>query len=169
MRLYTHTIFSASLIAVSFCFFTRDPLHFTLPLNFQLDAIFFAMLLQYVIDYASHERYVYNGHVYYRRSKLFHSPSGATLLGVSAGLLLYLIASYPGSSLDLTVLFISVTLMLEATFSHLLLDLPTGRGIYVKGKRTWKKQRISSMNPALNTLVVLISLLMLFYYIFNCF
>lgn len=165
MKLYTHALFASSLVAITFCILKP---YLTVPVSLQVDAMVFAFFIQYVIDIASHEAYSYKGQRYYRRSKLFHSPSGATLLGVATGVLLYLLYTYPSFVLDTGMLALAIMLMLEATYSHLLLDLPTGRGIYINGRRTWRKQRISSMNPILNGIVVLVSLVMFYYYIVNC-
>lgn len=46
-------------------------------------------------------------------------------------------------------------------YSHLLLDLPTERGIYVRGRRTSRRRLARSGDPALNALFALLGLALL--------
>jgi membrane-bound metal-dependent hydrolase YbcI (DUF457 family) len=111
--------------------------------------------MQYIIDALSHEvirGYIRKGY-YHRRTPLFHSPSGAIIIAIIFTIPLYFALKH--NPIEIFIL------MIISAFSHLLLDSITEHGIYVNGKRIWKKRIFSYNNPLLNTFFITISIIML--------
>jgi len=149
--MFTHVVFSAG-VALFMCkLFAFDAWTSTI-----LTAL--TVLMQYAIDSLSHEEVNIRGKSISRRTPLFHSPIGALILP-SVFTALTAIMLRPGAA-ALLKHFIVLT---AASYSHLLLDLPTGRGIYVGGRRVWKKEKFRYDDPLLNLLFVFLGVLLAYF------
>ena len=137
MLLITHILFAVGVVAE----FAVNGL--SMPMEHVLIASLFTILTQYVIDYGSHEVVARGGRTYYRRGKFLHSPEGATAVALFLAPLLY---TFIGDFM------VSFAVLLFATYSHLLLDAFTERGIYVAGKRITKRRLARYNNPLANLL-----------------
>ncbi len=143
MKLITHIIFSFMLvylisISLGYSYLDSGGL-----------AVFSSIIINYVIDAFGHEKF--HGHI--RRSKITHSLSTSSLLGISIGLV---IAYFIKCDLVLGVLS-----GLTTSLSHLFLDSLTMGGIYICGKR----YRIASYrydNPVLNGGFIVFSIVLLY-------
>lgn len=140
MKTYTHIAFSTGVA----CYVASA---LGIPLNVTLLIGVFAGLMQLVIDVLSHETVYTADRVIHRRTPLLHSPTGALLVAVG-----FTALSAYVTRPQLPLLLLQFLAMIVASYSHLLLDLLTERGIYVKGKRAWRKRLFSYNNPLLNFL-----------------
>jgi len=138
MKLVTHVLFSIG-VALFLCR--------VFGFDFWTSAVIAtaAGIMQYAIDSLSHERIQVRGMTVSRRTPLFHSPLGAlTLPSVFTAMLAFMLRP------DIEDAFKYLAVLLTASYLHLLLDLPTGRGIYVAGRRTWKREKFRYDDPLLN-------------------
>ncbi|MEM4592756.1 MAG: DUF1286 domain-containing protein [Sulfolobales archaeon] len=142
MKLLTHAVFSSGLVFVV----TKNLLSVETPLAILISAI--SIVMQYTIDALSHEQV---GNII-RRTSLFHSLSGATALAIVFTLFIYVVVR------NLQLLLPCAIGCLVSSYSHLLLDSITEKGIYVKGRRYVRKRMISSNNALLNTIFTLIGI-----------
>jgi len=150
VKLFTHVVFSAGVV-LYVCKLLAIPLWVAFILAVM------AGLMQYVIDFASHEDVRVGSRTYTRRTPLFHSPLGALIPPVFFTILLI-----PVLRPNVSALLEYFAVLTLASFSHLLLDLPTGRGIYVGGRRVWKKEKLQYSNPLLNLIFILIGIALIF-------
>lgn len=142
MKLVTHAAFSAGAVfAVATRILRVDP-----PLALLLAAL--SVVLQYVIDGLSHSE----SGGYVRRTPLLHSPSGSL-----ASTAVY-VALVLAVARDWTLVPPALLCGLLSSYTHLLLDAITERGIYVRGRRTARRRLARSDNPALNALFLLLGL-----------
>lgn len=151
MRRVTHVVFSTGLVA----FLAVRVLGLTgwdvlLP-------VLLASIMQYVIDAVSHEEVYVGGRVVSRRTPLLHSPSGVLLVSLAfTGLAL----AITGFSVWRATSYLA--LMASAASSHLLLDSLTERGVYVRGRRVYRRRMFRTDNPILNTVFTLAGLTLLY-------
>jgi len=144
MKLSTHSIFSSGLVFfLSFRLFSLD-LYTSLLLS-TLSAV-----MQYTIDFASHESR--EGIV--RRTPLFHSITGALLISAIFVLLFHVVVK------NVAVIVPGAIACVVSSLSHLFLDFFTEKGIYINRRRTAKRRMISSRDPAINILFTLIGIVL---------
>ena len=137
----THMIFSSALIL----YVSRAVFNISLA-NSLLFAVF-AGFMQYLIDALSHETVVAKGGVkIHRRTWFLHSPLGAIILAFAFALAIAFIMGV-NSYVEFTTIFLLMSL---SSFSHLLLDMPTEKGIYLWKRRLWNKRLASSNDFLLN-------------------
>ena len=149
MKLFTHRVFAAGTAG-----YVADS--FSLPLLEVILVMVMASLMQDIIDWASHEAVYARGRVIFRRTPLFHSPLGAVLAAlIFTGLLLVFTGAYRERLLAYTLT------MLTASFSHLLLDSFTEKGVFIGKRRIFKERVFSNNNPMLNALFTLIGLFLI--------
>ena len=144
MKLITHIIFSFMLV-----YLISILLGYSYLDSFKL-ALMLSITINYVIDAFGHEEY--RGHI--RRSKVTHSISSSSLLGVFIGLAIAYFMNYS--------LVLGVLSGLATSLSHLFLDSLTMGGIYICGKR----YRLASYrydNPVLNIGFIIISIILLYF------
>ena len=147
--MFTHVVFSAGLV----CYVARA---LGLPPAEAILLAAFAAVMQVAIDVLSHETVYTGSATLHRRTPFLHSPSGALLSAAVFTAVLAYVLRPDGHALP--VLFAS---MLVASYSHLLLDLFTERGIYVRGKRVWRKRMFKYDNPLLNLVFTSIGIFLL--------
>lgn len=116
-------------------------------------AALLAAAMQLAIDAASHEVVYAGGRRVVRRTPLLHSPTGALLAALAF--------TAPAAALLGRPLRCAL-LMLLASASHLALDAPTERGIYLAGRRLWRRRALSNRSPALNALFAAAGLYLLY-------
>lgn len=145
MKLSTHAVFSAgAVLAVALRILPGNQ-----PVALLMSGV--SALMQYVMDGLSHAEV---GGVR-RRTPLFHSPAGALLSTVAFCAVILLVTR------DASLLPVAALCGAISGFSHIALDLPTERGIYVRGRRTSSRRLLRYDNPALNALFTLLGLIMI--------
>jgi vacuolar-type H+-ATPase subunit I/STV1 len=128
-----------------------------------------AVLGNTLIDRFGHEiRSVY-GREIVRRTPLTHTLPRSAVWGSIPALVLTLLYYYVYNYLSKELVFLTLVSLLNGP-SHMLLDVFTERGIYVKRNGKWKRfalAHFSYNNPAVNGMAILLGILMLFtsYYI----
>lgn len=142
MKLATHSVFSSGVVFfLSFRVFSLD-LYTSLLLST------LSIVMQYAIDFASHE--VRDGIV--RRTPLFHSFTGAILISAIFTLLFHIVVR------STEALVPGAIVCVASSLTHLLLDFFTEKGIYVNRRRIVKRRMMSSRDPSMNILFTLIGL-----------
>jgi len=117
-----------------------------------------AVLMQYTIDSLSHEEIDTRSRRIIRRTPLFHSLLGALILPA-----IFTAMLTATLRLNIVIIFKYFAVLIAASYSHLLLDLPTGRGIYVTGRRIWKKEKFHFDDPTLNLLFTFLGILLIIF------
>jgi len=149
MKMFTHVIFS-----IGVTLFVCKLLLLDIWSSIVLATL--AILMQYIIDSLSHEEVSTRSRRVSRRTPLFHSPLGALILPTIFTVMLFLVLR-----LSTETMFKYFLVLVAVSYSHLLLDLPTGRGIYVMGRRIWKKEKLRYDDPALNLLFTLLGIILI--------
>lgn len=116
-------------------------------------------VMQYVIDFLSHEEAVVRTKrgavVVSRRGWFLHSPIGATAVALVFTLIdAYVMHWWAGFASILAV-------ALAGSYSHLLLDMITEKGIYLYRRRLTRKRLFRYDNPALNALFSIAGVVMI--------
>jgi len=163
VKLQTHYVFSTGLLTFFGTLLTH---HFYTSLFFSGVV---AVLGNTLIDRFGHEiRSVY-GREIVRRTPLTHTLPRSAVWGFIPALVLTLLYYYVYNYLSRELVFLTLVSLLNGP-SHMLLDVFTERGIYVKRNGKWKRfalAHFSYNNPAVNGMAILFGILMLFtsYYI----
>ena len=163
MKLQAHYVFSTGLLTFFGTLLTH---HFYTSLFFSGVV---AILGNTLIDRFGHEiRSVY-GREIVRRTPLTHTLPRSAVWGFIPALVLILLYYYVYNYADEELLFLALVSLLNGP-SHMLLDVFTERGIYVKRNGKWKRFALAHFsydNPAVNWIAILFGILMLFtsYYI----
>jgi len=155
MKMITHIVFSTGVVL-----FVSNLL--LLDIWSSILLVTLAVLMQYIIDSLSHEEINTRSRRVVRRTPLFHSPLGALILpAVFTAMLTATLR------LNIVIMFKYFVVLIVASYSHLLLDLPTGRGIYVMGRRIWKKEKLHFDNPTLNLLFTFLGILLIIFSLYQ--
>lgn len=104
-----------------------------------------------MMDFLSHSEH--GGRT--RRTPLFHSPLGVVVATVVYATLVFLVLR------DLSLLPAILVCGAVSGVSHVLLDLPTERGIFFMGRRTSRRRLLRYDHPAANMLFTFLGLLLL--------
>ncbi|QGR18626.1 DUF1286 domain-containing protein [Stygiolobus azoricus] len=163
MKLQTHYVFSLGLLTF------LD----TLLVHHFYTSLFFSgvvsVLGNTLIDRLGHEvRSVYGKEII-KRTPLTHTLPRSVIWGFIPALLLSLLYYYIYEYVSEELLSLALVSLLNGP-SHMLLDVFTERGIYVKRNGKWRRfalAHFSYNNPAVNGLAFMLGVLMLFasYYI----
>jgi membrane-bound metal-dependent hydrolase YbcI (DUF457 family) len=158
MKLHTHYVFSTGLLTFFGTLLTH---HFYTSLFFS-GAV--AVLGNTLIDRFGHEiRSVY-GREMVRRTPLTHTLPRSAVWGFIPALVLTLLYYYAYNYANEELLFLALVSLLNGP-SHMLLDVFTERGIYVKRNGKWKRFALAHFsydNPAVNWMAISMGILMLF-------
>jgi membrane-bound metal-dependent hydrolase YbcI (DUF457 family) len=156
MRLITHYVFSTGLLTLLSSFFLNFYTAFFL-------SSIIAVLGNSLIDRLGHTR---RGLIPVR-TPLTHTLPRSAVWGFIPALVLTLLYYYVYPSKELV--FLTLVSLLNGP-SHMLLDVFTERGIYVKRNGKWKRFALAHFsydNPAVNGLAILLGILMLFAAVHN--
>ena len=150
MKLVTHYVFSTGLLTLLSSFFLNFYTAFFL-------SSIIAVLGNSLIDRLGHKEIQTRRGLIPVRTPLTHTLPRSVLWGWLPSLILIPLNSYE-------VIIISLIALLNGP-SHMLLDVFTERGIYVKRNGKWRRVALAHFsydNPAVNGLAILLGILMLF-------
>nr|WP_011225227.1 DUF1286 domain-containing protein [Sulfolobus islandicus]CAG38270.1 hypothetical protein [Sulfolobus islandicus] len=163
MKLKTHYVFSTGLLTLLSTLLTHQ---------FYTSLIFsgiVSVLGNTLIDRAGHEiRNVY-GREIIRRTPLTHTLPRSIFWGLIPALGLITFYYYMYGHISEETLLLTLVSLLNGP-SHMLLDMFTERGIYVKRNGKWKRFALAHFsydNPIVNGLAILLGVIMLFAAIHN--
>jgi hypothetical protein len=150
MKLVTHYVFSTGLLTLLSSFFLNFYTAFFL-------SSIIAVLGNSLIDRLGHKEIQTRRGFIPVRTPLTHTLPRSVLWGWVPSLILIPLNSYE-------VIIISLIALLNGP-SHMLLDVFTERGIYVKRNGKWRRVALAHFsydNPAVNGMAILLGILMLF-------
>ena len=150
IKLVTHYVFSTGLLTLLSSFFLNFYTAFFL-------SSIIAVLGNSLIDRLGHKEIQTRRGLIPVRTPLTHTLPRSVLWGWVPSLILIPLNSYE-------VIIISLIALLNGP-SHMLLDVFTERGIYVKRNGKWKRFALAHFsydNPAVNGLAIIMGMLMLF-------
>lgn len=158
MKLATHYIFSAGLISLVLSFISKLSFPYIFLISF-----FVSFVGNRVIDGLGHEMVSGWNKLYPRRTPLTHTIPRSVLWGIAVVAPLLFIIYFFG---ELRFFFPVLIAGVIVGPSHMILDIFTEAGIYVKKNGKWKRIALAHFaynDPFVNSISSVLGLLMLFF------